>query len=334
MYKRLGEAVLRSGECMEIGVVRGPDTDWYPRIVPFLGHKQPDTRTQIRRSLAGEKDRLESRYYVGQVDGHLISQIMVVGSRGVGILGHVYTLPEERRKGACRAIMEIQMADTAAAGYDVLCLGTGYDTPPYWIYHSFGFRPITEGVGRMWWERTPGAREALLRPGAAHVRRIQWDDWAHFDLLAYQPAGEDEELPRASLLGLNARESVEGAFVSYMLRREEAPMRQGYVLESEHGATVGWALLAPDPSYFGDVWRLDLHTAPGFTAEMPRLLEPLVWPEAPVLASGAAPEGPRAAALRGVGFQSVGALTGAIRQAGVCRDLNLYYRHLCESHPD
>ena len=33
MYERLGEATLKSGQRMEIGVVTAPDADWRDRIV-------------------------------------------------------------------------------------------------------------------------------------------------------------------------------------------------------------------------------------------------------------------------------------------------------------
>src|SRR5688500_1900224 len=109
MYTPLGSETLKTGERMEIGVVQGPDPEWLPRVVPFLGHKGPDTRVHIRRSLEEPLDALQTRYYVGCVDGEVISQIMVVGDRGAGILGHVYTDPDHRRKGACAAIMARQM---------------------------------------------------------------------------------------------------------------------------------------------------------------------------------------------------------------------------------
>jgi len=147
MYEALGEAVLKSGQSMAIGVITAPDAEWRERIVPFLGHKQEPYASHIRRSHAGPLDGLETRYYIGHLEGRVITEVMIAGARGAGILGHVYTLPEERRKGAYQAVMAAQMADMPRQGFQLLALGTGFNSPPYWIYHSYGFRGIAPGRG-------------------------------------------------------------------------------------------------------------------------------------------------------------------------------------------
>src|SRR5947209_8971345 len=155
MYERLGEATLKSGERMEIGVITAPDAEWTERIVPFLGHKGEPYASHIRRSNEGPMDELDTRYYVGHREGRVITEVMIVGARGAGILGHVYTLPEERRKGAYQAVMAAQMADMPGRGYRVLSLGTGFDSAPYRIYQSFSFEGIGPGRGEMLWRSSP-----------------------------------------------------------------------------------------------------------------------------------------------------------------------------------
>src|SRR5947209_18028776 len=100
MYELLGETTLKNGEKMEIGVVTAPDPEWRERIVPFLGHKGEPYASHLRRSSEGPLDHLETLHYIGHQNGRIMTQVMIVGARGAGILGHVYTLPEERRKGA------------------------------------------------------------------------------------------------------------------------------------------------------------------------------------------------------------------------------------------
>lgn len=324
MYTRLGEATLKSGERMEVGVVLGPDADWLPRVVPFLGHKNPDTRAHIFQSLEKDLDRLENRYYVGTVDGRIVSQIMIVGNRGAGILGHVFTHPEERRKGACSLIMGFQMAHTQAEGFRVLCLGTGFDTHPYWIYHSYGFRGIADGSGQMMWREHAGIEEELFRRAPASVRDVRWDDWGYFDLLGFQPSGEGEELPRCPTMGLKAQGSLEGPFTSFQLRRQREPQIQAKALESETGATVGWGLLAPDTRWFRDVWLLDLHAHPHFTDRLPDLAASLTWPDAPVVAYLTEPRGPKAAALEHLGFRPAATLPDWLVTAGARRPVTLW----------
>jgi hypothetical protein len=319
MYQPLAAADLKTGERMEAGVVRAPDREWAPRLVPFLGHKTDAYRAHLRRALVEELDALETRFYVGHVGGRLLSQAMVVGSRGVGILGHVYTLPEERRKGACAAVLQALMADCRAAGFGVLCLGTGYNTPPYHLYRTVGFEGVAPGSGCMIWEAEPGAQAALFAPGPASIREARWDDWAYFDLLAKQPLAEDEELPRSAVLGLKGQSNAEGPFVRFQALREQEPRIQARALVSELGATAGWALLAPDPRWFGDVWVLDLHAHRSFTERLPDLAFSVDLPDAPVAAYLTEPEGPKAAALHAAGFRRHAALPAWLPVGGTGR---------------
>lgn len=316
MYERLGEATLKTGERMELGVITAPDAGWQDRIMPFLGHKQEPYASHIRRSHEGPLDALETRYYIGHLEGQVISEVMIVGARGAGILGHVYTLPEQRRKGAYQAVMAAQMGDMRRRGFRLLSLGTGFDSPPYWIYHSFGFRGIGEGRGEMVWAAHPEAEAELFRPGAVNARPVRWDDWGYFGWLGLLPLSADEELPRSRVLRLRGRGSAEGPFARLMLQTEAMPEFAVRVLHSEHGATVAWAILAPaatpgaggglgaapDPHWLPDAWTLDLHVHPGFAPSLPELLADVPWPDAPVAAALTEPAGPKAAALETAGF--------------------------------
>jgi len=324
MYSKLDEELLRSGERMEIGVVAGPDAEWLPRLAPFLSHKPDQYRHHIRRALEGPLDELDTRFYVGVVDGKLISQIMVVGDRRAGIVGHVFTLPEERRKGACRAIMARQMADVRALGYQALGLGTGFETHPYWIYHSFGFRGVAPGNGCMRWFASPESEAELYAAAKAHTREGRWSDWGHVHLLALRPLVADEELPRSVTLGIKTQSSAEGPFLYFQRRREREPGAQARALVSETGAIVGWATLAPDPQWFGDHWLLDFDTHPAFSDRMPELLAGLDWPPTPVHAYLTAPEGPKAAALGAAGFAKAEALKAWLAVGGERKDVMVW----------
>ena len=58
-------------------------------------------------------------------------------------------------------------------GYAILTLGTGFESPPYWIYHSFGFRSIDGTSGRMKWLATPDAETSWFRAGDATARPLR-----------------------------------------------------------------------------------------------------------------------------------------------------------------
>lgn len=303
MYCELGVKTLKSGAPLRCGVVIGPDPEWHDRIVPFLGHKRPETREQIRRSLAEPLDDLETRYYVGCVDDRLITQVMIAAARHVGILGHVYTLPDCRRQGACSALFEVTMPDVRARGNRVLVLSTGYDSPPYWIYHRFGFRSIAPGRGQMKWLATPDAEARLFAPAPAAARRLHWGDWPWIDLLGMQLPSPDEDPPRSALWRLRDFGSLETPFSIFQAHRTEATDATAFVTPG--GSTVGWAIFAPDPTWFGDALLFDFYLHPHFVDQAEALLADLAWRrERPIVAITGEPPGWKQRVLRTLGFRA------------------------------
>ena len=343
MYTRLGEAVLRTGEPMQIGVVECPDPSWAGQIGPLLGHKGTEWRHHIEAALQESLDALETRFFLGLVEGTAITTVMVVGARGVGILGHVYTRPDHRRKGAYSQLMAVQMEHTKQIGYRLLTLGTGFETPPYWIYHRFGFRSIDGTSGRMKWLAAPDVEAEHFRPGAAIVRPMGWHDWAPLNLLAYQLVEPDEELPRSWTFGLRGHGSLEGSFAALRVPLPHASPRTlgevrramaagtrlaALVCETAHGAVVGWAILQPDALALGDGWLLDLYVHPAFRSQAAPLLAAVPWPDGDRAAAyTSAPDGYRSAALREAGFQPVAALPGWIRRGEAPVPLRVLARH-------
>lgn len=323
MYRSLGEGRLTTGERLDLGVVEAPDPEWADRLAAFLFHKPPDFDYHIQASLAGPLDGLSTRYYVGTVEGQVVTNVMIVGARGFGILGHVFTAPAWRRRGAYRQLMERQMEDSRRLGYRALTLGTGYNSHAYWIYHSFGFRSVAEGSGSMRWLADPTAEPITAGPTA--VRPTLWDDWAAYSYATLEPVGADEALPRSPLLNVRAQGHVEGAFLTFQ-RRLRRPGAQSRMLVRESGAVVGWCHLAPGPSVFADAWLLDLHALPGFESELGRLIEGVAWPEGPVAFVSDTRQEEYPACLGAAGFAEAAALPGFVTRSGERRALGLWVR--------
>jgi GNAT superfamily N-acetyltransferase len=326
VYHPLGEGRLATGERLALGVVDAPDPAWSDRIVPFLIHKGGDWNYQIAAAMKQPLDDLETRFYVGTVDEQIVTQVMIAGARGCGILSHVFTAPAWRQRGAYRQLMAAQMADTRARGYRILTLGTGYNSHPYWIYHSFGFRSVAEGSGYMRWEADPGATEAYLAPSDAMVRPSRWDDWAGYMLAMLQPVHPGESLPRSPALGAARVHSVEGPFIGFRRGLDRVPGMQSLTLQSTPGAVVGWCHVVPGPAVFGDAWLLDLHTLPGFADQARALLEPIVWPAAPVAYVSDDPLGAFEALSSAVGFRKMADLPRFLALGGHGKDLRLWVR--------
>lgn len=326
MYTALGSEALQNGEVLEIGVVVGPDAEWQPRIEPFLSHKGPGWNDHIQRALREPLDALQTLFYIGTIGGELVTQVMIVGHGGAGILGHVFTKPEHRRKGAYRRLMGYQMRDVARCGFQVLTLGTGFDSHPYWIYHSFGFRSIREGSGQMKWEAAAGAEDRLLTPGPVTVRPLAWTDWGALGLLAVQPVSAGESLPRSLESGVLGQGNMEHGFIRLKLALERQPQRRAVVLVKESGLAVGWATLVPDERWFRQRLLLDVHTHPNFTEAIPRLIEALPPGDLPIDAYVNAGGTARRGALEATGFSRSAVLPDWLESGEGKEDVEVWTR--------
>ncbi|HEV7215469.1 MAG TPA: hypothetical protein VGP33_10130, partial [Chloroflexota bacterium] len=248
-----------------------------------------------------------------------------VGARGCGILGHVYTAPAWRQRRAFGQLMAAQMADVRQLGFRVLTLGTGFESQPYWIYHSFGFRSVATGSGLMRWQADPEAEELYLAPASAEEEPLCWEHWAGLNVLALRPVAANEPLPRMPSLGAKAQHSVEGSFVGFMRRYRSLEQAQSRVLCSATGAVVGWRLLAPDPRWSGDVWLLDIGLLPAFAKYGAALLGQIEWPSAPVYALTTS-DGERRTWLEKAGMRPQATLPSWLRLGAERRDLQLWAR--------
>ncbi len=323
MYRPLGTGKLTSGEALELAVVEAPDPDWAGRLKSFLRHKGPPYDGHIDRALDKSLDGLRTYFYVGCVDGEPVTHVMISGARGFGVLGHVYTVPEWRRRGAYAQLMAVQMDDVRALGFTHLTLSTGFGSKPYEIYSSFGFRSTVPESGQMFWFAQPG-NDVLPAAGDVSIRPTRWDDWGAVCFTLAHELVAGESTPRSPALGIDARASAEGSFLR-LLGQLEVAGAQSQVAEGPDGGIVGWCHLVPSPLTLGGAWLLDLHVLPGYEDLLGRLLDKVEWPLRPVvlpITDGAgAYERPVAAA----GFTNVGPLP-ARGHDGSDRDLALWWR--------
>jgi len=299
VYKKLSIQTLKTGESLEIGVVSAPDKAHADQIAPFLQHKGDPWNGHIANALKEPLDELETRFYVGKLRGTIITNVMTVEYNRTGILGHVYTQPEHRRKGACKLVMAEQMKDFRTRG-GVLFLGTGYDSPPYWIYHSFGFRSLIEGSGFMTFATEDDFEVRYFAPGKAHVAEVRWKDWPRLNALF---AIREGAFLRSVGQGRYGVSSFEGEFLRLKVALEEDATYQARLLESERGAVVGCATLTKDPRWHRDVWLLDIFIHPNFASSMGPLLDALDLPEGKIQCYADSRSSDKICALEQAGFR-------------------------------
>lgn len=300
MYTKVADKTLRTGEPVELGIVLGPDAEHAEQIKPFLAHKGGVWNWQVEKSLHEPLDLLETRYHVAKLGGQIICNVMTVEYGRTGILGHVFTKPEQRRKGACDLVMEVAMNHFRERGGGVLLLGTGFNSPPYWIYHSFGFRSVYEGAGFMRFATDEDFEAKYFAPGDVKVRDVLWHDWPRLSLLM---SGKQGECLKLLGMGVRGQASYESGFLAMRKAMSEHPSAwRVKVVESEKGAVAGIALVQPDSRWFGAVSLLDLHVHPNFAPHAPALLRELPLPPGKTQCYVEAGAKAKAAALRACGF--------------------------------
>ena len=324
MYNKLGETVLKTNERMEVGVITAPDEPHAEEVKQFLGHKGGNWEWHIERCVIESLDALETRFYVGKVDGNIITNIMTVEYQGIGILGHVFTMPDQRRKGACKGVMAYQMEDFRHRKGRSLYLGTGYNSAPYHIYHSFGFESIFSESGFMKYYVDTDFEERYFAPAPTQTKSVEWHDWPKVTALSGIVGGE----PLRSLIwNVYGPTNMEGGFLNFKHDLEtENVYEDEKLLMTSDGAIVGWATVSRDTRWRPATAVLDLFFHPNFADAVPTLLSSVVFPDAKVQCYVDSSAEQKAAILETAGFTCEGRLKNQFAYGGQNYDVLVFAR--------
>lgn len=284
MYRKIEDVTLKNGERAELGVVLGPDEAIELRHL--LGHKGSVWKWQIEQSLDRKFEHVESRFYTLSKAGRPFANVMTVESHGAGIFGHVYTAPEERRKGAAEIIQRHQMADFKQRGGRALYLGTGYDTPPFHLYARHGFQGVEPGSGYMCWfadSQQSFERDVFAKAAVRH-KPLAFEHWPTLPALAMM--SHPARIRIAGMDVINVR-STEGGSLPYLVAMynpdndpdsKTAGAKSWVAISKKSNFPVAIAAIIPEHYFWSQALLLDLFCAPGFESELPKLVEKLQVP--------------------------------------------------------
>lgn len=322
MYVKLSEVELKTGELMEVDVVLAPDNVYADRIKQFLDHKPGDFKWHIERSVEEDLDELETRYYIGLIDGEVISNVMVVEHRHTGILGHAFTAPQHRRKGAYTGVMAAQMDDFRQRGGEALYLGTGYDGPAYHIYKSFGFESVTPKSGFMkYWSHNDFEAQYFTKC-QTHVKEVQWRDWPKMTPLTSLTYGD---YFRSIAFNAHGPTSFEGGFLGFKHELESGKQyRDAKLLESKNGAIVAFSTLIADSRWRDNVHILDIFAHPDFWDDASKLLDALNMPQSKIQCYVDSIQTGKAECLEKMGFHHEATLKRQIRHGSDALDVHIF----------
>ena len=324
MYDKLGEVVLKTKEQMEVGVITAPDARHAEEVKRFLGHKGGNYEWHIQRCVTEVLGDLETRFYVGKLDGRVITNIMTVEHEGIGILGHVFTLPQQRRKGACKGVMGYQMEDFRERTSRALYLGTGYNSHPYYIYHSFGFESVFPESGFMKYHVNSDFEEHYFAPAPANPKAVEWHDWPKVTALS-GIVGWDTL--RSLRWGVYGPTNLEGGFLDFKhaLETEDA-YHDAKLLTTSDGAIVGWATTSRDARWKPATAVLDLFFHPNFADDVPALFSAVAFPELKVQCYVDSGAEKKAEVLETAGFTCEGRFKNQFAYGGQYYDVLVFTR--------
>lgn len=304
MVKTMAHATLKSGENMEILHVIAPEPDWTERVLTFLQHKGPVWLDPMRVALDSGLDDLFMSDYLGVLDsGEVVGNISTFECAGVGILGHVFTPEEHRRKGICSFIINVLRDDFIARGGRAMYLGTGYDTHPYHIYETIGF--VGRGdSGKMTWRVEPDFDAKWFAPGPAEIRDTRWGDWPLLEALY---AVEGQWQLKSFYFQQFGHTGFESQYLRLRLDMLEGNVPSTRVMQTTGGAVVGHAMLAVQPLWKGKALVLDFMIHANFHDQASELLAAIDIPAgAKVQAFCDSRAESRMAILEAAGFQREG----------------------------
>lgn len=324
MYDKLGEVILKTGERMEVGVITMPDEHYAEEVERFLGHKIGDLRWYIELCLDEALDGLENRFYVGKLDGRVITNISTIEYEGIGILMNVWTMPQKRRKGASKGIMAYQMEDFRQRTGQSLYLGTEYDGVPYYIYRSFGFEALFPESGYMKYHVASDFEERYFAPAPVRPKSVEWSDWPRCAALSAIIGGD---VLRSLTWGVYGPRNLEGGFLSYKRALETDDIYDdAKLLVTFGGAIVGWATVVRDERWSPATAVLDLFFHPNFVNDIHTLLSAIVFPESKIQCYVDSGSKKKAAILETIGFTCEGRFKNQFAYGGQHYDVLVYAR--------
>lgn len=283
MYTPLNTVTLKSGETVELGLVKGPDATWATRIdEDLLGHKGPTWRWGNQLMLTQDLG-IDALFYILHRNGVPFANVMTIEYKGIGILGHVFTKPEDRRQGAASLIFDQLMPHFRNREGRALILGTGYDSPAYHIYKSYGFKGIAPKSGTMtYYSQSQQSFETqFLAPGPTTIERLSPKHYPVSPILFLHNSPGLTRFAAAKVFGPS---STEGPFIPLLRterdrQTESLPPKTAILTQQETEAVVGFATTSPDPIW-PNTYLVDLFCLPTFWNQAHTLLNFMHWPKA------------------------------------------------------
>lgn len=173
----------------------------WPALLELLRHKGQPWLNDLERRVCEGIPGAEDAYAVMPAGGQYLASGCINKRGDIGILGHVFTRPDHRRRGHARLLTETLLSWFEMTGGRWLYLGTTAELDEG-LYRKFGFRPFRRAA----W--APHDRLTMLRTGAGvtedpladghedvAIRDLTRADWPLMVALLQHREGPDPRVP-------------------------------------------------------------------------------------------------------------------------------------------
>jgi N-acetylglutamate synthase-like GNAT family acetyltransferase len=183
-------------------LILAPSPTRWRAVEDLLGHEEEMWRDDIHRRLVDGVADCRDAFAVIPEGSHLLAAACIRRRHDVGVLGHVFTRPDQRQRGRARALMQALLSWFDVTGGRWLYVTSPRDLTGG-LFEKFGFGVLRSAEDanprRVTMLRTPakvGENPLEKRDGHATIRDATRADWVLIvALLQHQPAAD----PRVSL---------------------------------------------------------------------------------------------------------------------------------------
>ncbi len=248
------------------------------RVLSLLWHKGSPWLGDVKNRLDGQYADSRDHFFVAcngdQLAAHVWYNVSATDPR-LGVLGHVYTRPEDRRRGLASRLLRAAMDHFVECGGKVMQLNTSNaDTLP--LYQKLGYATLFADAALHamdWHLRWPAESSELIEPwfapGAGTVRPLGPKDLPQYCLLYNAEYGTHL---KNFVDGVGTGVESEFAFIGLI---EKIAQRQAtcFVLENDQ-TIVGIASLAGSgATHQSHIGTLDVYVHPNYRPRAGELLQ-------------------------------------------------------------
>jgi GNAT superfamily N-acetyltransferase len=137
---------LKNGEWLTIKAIKTPAEEYEDRIFSYINPKMPWRQDTYKRVNGDIADQCKDMFFIGEIDGEIVSLMWYTISGDVGTYGMVSTSEKHRNKGIYGCIMKycIQFMDSEL-GLQAVYLAVS-NPLAYKIYKKNGWQPYNNGT--------------------------------------------------------------------------------------------------------------------------------------------------------------------------------------------